>query len=74
MIAFRASTVVTAGRQLVLMLPPETSIGQAGLDATIAHRSQAPWTRNLQPVDLERNHADLVGFWRHVRRSPDSQL
>jgi len=74
MIAFRASTLVTAGRQLVLKLPPETSIGQADFDATIAYCSEAVWGRGLRNVDLERNDADLVGFWRHVRGAEDSQL
>jgi hypothetical protein len=73
MIAFPHSTVMTAGRQVVLRLPPQMSIGGADLEATIARPSGALWGAGLPSGDLERIDADLVGFWRHVRNTQGLQ-
>ena len=69
MIAFRASTVVIAARQVMFRVPPQMSIGQADLDATIGRRSEATVGPDLRSFDLERVDADLVGFWRHMRNA-----
>ena len=62
MIAFRNSTILTAERHATLKLPPETSIGQADLDAMAAGRPEIPSVGNLRFADSERIDADLVGF------------
>jgi hypothetical protein len=69
MIAFRASTAAIAVRQVMFRVPPQMSIGQADLDATIAPRSEASVGPDLRSFDLERVDADLVGFWRHVQNA-----
>ena len=66
MIAFRNSTILAAERHAMLKLPPETSIGQAELDASVAERPEILRVGNLRSVDSEQIDADLVGFWRHV--------
>jgi len=53
----------------MLKLPPETSVGQADLDASVARGPELPRVGDPRSADSERMDADLVGFWRHVRSS-----